>query len=318
MDLTDKLAAYIGISPDKVREWAIEAPKSYRMYSKPKKTGGVRQIYHPSKPTKALQYALLELVLNELPVHDVAMAYRQGLRNPLGSAAAMHKDMPYTVRVDFEDFFPSIRAVDLQPLLQQFGGLTDEDTGLLVRSTFIMKQGCWMLGIGAPSSPQISNAVMYEIDEACRTYAQGTNGVLCRYADDIIYSASTIEACHNFVTWLVDKLQSTTSPNLALKTEKTRFMSRANKRCVIGVVITPEGNLSIGRARKRETQTLIHKYRRYGLGDDEGKYLQGTLSFIHDVEPVFFNALHVKYGAEVLQRIKFHDWSNTEQHNAEC
>ena len=78
-----------------------------------KKGGGRRTIHHPSKQTKALQYALIEIFLNKLPIHSCAAAYRRNIKSPLLENATIHAKYSYSVRVDFSDFFHSISPLDL-------------------------------------------------------------------------------------------------------------------------------------------------------------------------------------------------------------
>lgn len=55
------------------------ASHHYKTYAIPKRDGGTRTIEHPSKKLKALQRWLLTNVLEGLPVHPAAMAYKKGI-----------------------------------------------------------------------------------------------------------------------------------------------------------------------------------------------------------------------------------------------
>ena len=81
--------------------------------------------------------------------------------------------------------------------------------------------------------------------------------------------------------------------------------SRATKRSITGLIVTPEGEVSIGRDRKRLVRSMVHRYKQYTRGErdfgkDRRKHLSGLLAFILDVEPDFYNRLVLKYGAETV------------------
>jgi len=302
-------AAYLGVTESEVLAAAQKAPKTYRRYLKPKRSGaGMREIFHPSKETKALQYALLETVLPSLPVHDAAVGYVRGLRSPLFRNAYAHSGFMFTVRLDFQDFFPSIVPDDLLSRLasiDDWGSMDKKDRGFLTDALFIDFRHSRFLAIGAPTSPAISNAVMFELDARLQAWASECNGCYTRYADDILYSTNKKRGCHEFVGRVASEIAAMDSPDLALNEDKTLYMSRGTRRSVTGLIVTPEGDVSVGRSRKRYLRRLIDRYGRYladqGEFDEElSDSLRGLLAFVLDVEPAFFNRLAQRYGARIV------------------
>jgi len=309
MTIRGLIAAYLGVPESEALAIARKAPRAYRRYQVPKRSGvGMRAIFHPSKETKALQYALLETVLPTLPVHDAAAGYVRGLRSPLLRNAQAHSEFRFTVRLDFKDFFPSITPNDLLGRLEaidEWAPIDKKDRAFLTDALFIDFRQSRFLAIGAPTSPAISNAAMYELDVRLQACASEHNGRYTRYADDILYSTNEKGGCQVFAERVVTEIAAMDSPDLAMNESKTLYMSRGTRRSVTGLIVTPEGDVSVGRSRKRYVRGLVHRYGKYLTGHGEfaeelSDSLRGLLAFILDVEPEFFNRLAQRYGAKVV------------------
>ncbi len=306
--ILELISAYIGFSPEVTMQLSRNAHKTYRTYLIPKKKGGNRLIFHPSKYTKSLQYAFIETILNQLPVHPYAAAYIRGLKSPLLANAAKHSCYSYTVRIDIKDFFPSIRPTDLINVLHQtttFNEINSHDQDFLTRSLFVKyRDGKLGLAIGAPSSPVISNIVMFHLDEKICELAMSisSDSIYTRYADDIVFSSNKKGACKDFHDGIKKILKDNASPKLIINKTKTVFTSRGTKRVITGLHICPDGLISIGRKNKRYIKKLLHNCIINKIDSAEKKYLSGYLSFILDVEPDFYNRLALKYGAMLVSQ----------------
>ena len=78
---------------------------SYYIYKIEKKnSNGKRKIFHPSKKIKSIQYLLTNLIFNKIRIHDNAMAYVKGKKNPLRKNALKHSKFRYNIKVDFKNF----------------------------------------------------------------------------------------------------------------------------------------------------------------------------------------------------------------------
>jgi RNA-directed DNA polymerase len=306
-DLVDTVSLFTGLAPSELEKLARIAPSTYRKYSIPKKRGGQRGISHPSKQTKMLQYATLELLLKNLPVHAAAQGFVRGIKSPLRKNALSHSTNPFLLRVDFSDFFPSIRPNDLLgriPIGKDFSGvkITARDHEFLKRVLFIANhdksQG---LPIGGPTSPCVSNVVMCDLDASLSELAREFEFVYTRYADDLIFSTQNKNSSDRLLIEIGKILMECDSPKVSLNHAKTCFMSRNCRRAVTGLILTPQGEVTIGRKNKRMVRALLCKAKYGKLGEKDAGYLQGYLAFLMDVEPSYFNSLALKYGAELVQ-----------------
>lgn len=205
--------------------------------------------------------------LEDLPNHDAAMAYRKGVRCPLGKMASVHSDFKFSVRLDVADFFPSITPILVFAQLDKLNDNAlvrpDPSDRSLLRNALFVNVGKRGLGlaIGAPSSPMVSNFIMRGADAALTDRAHSLRGSYSRYADDMYFSTDVPGNCREFAQGAETILSDEFSSGLSLNPEKTLYMSRGTRRVVAGIFITPDGSISIGRSRKRYIRKLVHEFR---------------------------------------------------------
>jgi len=306
--LINTVAEFLGFEPAVVIEMAGKAQQTYRHYKIPKKKKGLRTIYHPSKETKSIQYALMQILAETLKPHDCAFAFKSGLSSPLRKNAEIHARFAYSLRIDFKDFFPSIKPDDLFVAVTDLHhphriDLLPEDIVFLSQAFFIKQaDGSFGLPIGAPSSPMLSNCVMRSLDVAIDAFAKKREFVYTRYADDLVFSTAQKGASKAFLDGLRQVISQCEHPRLTINEGKTLFMSRNCRRVVTGVTIDPNGTISVGRSRKRFIRKLLNDFNHGSLIMKQPHILQGNLAFVLDVEPRFFDRLCLKYGADLVLR----------------
>lgn len=300
MNIIDRVSKYMGISLEEVRRISENSPVRYKRYRIDKNSGGTRTIYQPPAETKGLQYALMSLILENLPIHDIATAYRYGEESPQRRTAEAHAQYEYSVRLDYQRFFYSIKPSDLFNIIEP--DLTDSEHRFLKGGLFVYDNE-WWLAIGAPSSPMISNAVSYGVDDCLQelAYILDNGSTITRYADDIVFSTNKDGVCFDFHDEVRQILSEISSPDLRLNDSKTSFMSRGNRRVIAGLVITPDGDVSIGRDKKRRLRSMIDHFRKQDLSEEQESKLQGYLAWVLDVEPSLYNRLAMHYGADVMK-----------------
>ena len=245
-----------------------------------------------------------------MDVHDCAMAYKKNFPSPLKNNALKHKNYSYTLRLDFKEFFPSIKPLDLINKINEHKNIknsmtfNEDDIEFIKHALFVLHPQFGIgLAIGAPSSPIVSNIVMYNYDEILETYSVKHKGVYSRYADDIYYSSNTKGSLQKFMEHVIKVLDKIKSPKLELNNDKTNFMSRANRRVVTGLFITPDKKISLGRHNKRYIRKLVFEYTNKKINDKKIKYLQGYLAYALDCDSKFINRIIIKYGADTISEI---------------
>jgi len=301
MSLLNKMSQYLGIRELELREFIKIAPVSYKLFYIDKVNGTKRAIYQPSQTTKSLQYALINILFNKLKVHSSAHAYIKNKISPLKQNALIHSKYRFSIRFDFKDFFYSIRERDVIETLSENALLDSADDEMIINNCcFISRNHQKCLAIGSPSSPILSNAVMYHFDDYCHRIAVANGSEYTRYADDIVFSYDKKERHKTFFENLNTYLDKVVFPKLIINKNKTLYMSKKNKRKITGLVITSDGKVSIGRDKKKYIKSLIFRHLNSELNTEEINYLSGYLAYIQDVEPSFIDSLCLKYKSEVV------------------
>jgi len=282
------------------------APYRYKVYQIPKRSGtGFRTIAQPAKEVKRIQYWIIKNIFPLLPVHQTASAYIKG-KNIFKNADA-HSDKPYLLKLDFKDFFPSIKGDDFLKYSQTNNALSLSETDLhrLVRILFWLpeRNNDFQLSIGAPSSPFVSNAIMFDFDAHMFSYCYENNVSYTRYADDLAFSMHEMKMRGRVLKKVKNVLASQSFPILKLNDRKTVFGSKAHRRLVTGLILTNDGNVSLGRDRKRRIRAQIHHMLQGKLSDEEKNNLRGMLAFARDVEPEFVERMENKYGKQAIKKM---------------
>ena len=300
--LIEQLQAQSGLSRSKLLFLSTTASNRYKIYTIKKRNGGARTIAHPSRMLKAVQKWINKVLFRELPVHHCAMAYKKGAN--IRKNALMHVSTRFTLRMDFIDFFPSFSANGIHKFIDEQNNnlnwnLSEEDIEFVC--SIVTRNG--FLTIGAPSSPIITNAIMFEFDSSVFSLASGRELIYTRYADDLFISAYGPHELGGIGKEIEKISKDYTYARLNVNRGKTAYLSRRYRRSITGLVITPQGNVSIGRTRKREIRALVYRLIQGALPTEEIDRVRGLVSFSMDAEPLFFSSLCRKYGEKNIERI---------------
>ncbi|KJG19445.1 DNA polymerase [Photobacterium iliopiscarium] len=304
MTLIEQLALELKKSEEEVNRFLLSAPKKYKVYTIPKRTSGHRVIAQPSKELKMYQRKFLEL--QNLPIHSSAMAYREGIS--IKQNAIAHKNNPYLLKLDLENFFNSISNKLFWNVWESIQPLpSEQDMRTLEKLLFWCPSkttgGTLILSIGAPSSPLISNFFMYQFDCILSGLCFEKGIVYTRYADDLTFSTKHKNILFDLPILIKEKLSDLFGSSIRINRKKTKFSSKAHNRHVTGITINNEGYISIGRERKRYIKHLVHQSQFNRLDADDRQHLRGIIAFAKHIEPMFFQSLKRKYSAELITKI---------------
>lgn len=294
--ITDIICKSLSLLAHELLIKAIKAPLSYRVYTIPKRSGGKRTIAQPTAEIKNIQRCIVKTVLDPLPTSDISTAYKKDIS--IKDNAEKHLGKKFILKMDFKDFFPSIRPEDLIKSLERNNViLSSVDRKILILFLFRRnKYGRFELSVGAPSSPIISNIVMYEFDIAVKEYCEKHNIVFTRYADDLTFSSNSIEEIKKTPAIIKSNLISMDSPKLVINEKKTHLISKGRSQRVTGVTLTHDNKLSIGRNLRKKIRAMLHLYKNNKLEHNDIPYLHGIISHMRNIEPEYFNKLLESYG----------------------
>lgn len=303
--IVEALAVETGMDVGLVERIIRSAPVRYKTYRIPKRTKGFREISQPAVEVKALQRGLIEILLRDLPMHEAATAYRMGMS--IKDNAMRHAGDGPILKMDFKDFFPSIKPRDWSAYCRQTGVLIDlVDIHLTSLLMFQRPKGSSVLrlAIGAPSSPFLSNALMFDFDQAIAEAVARDHVVYTRYADDLTFSAPRTGHLVNVEKIVRAALRALEYPTLTVNDAKTTRVTRKYGRKVTGLTLTNDGKVSIGHKRKRLIHAAVHHASLGKLSDASLGELKGLLGFANSVEPQFIDTLRTRYGAALIHFIQ--------------
>lgn len=298
------VAAETGLASEDIIRLIRSAPRRYRVFEIPKRSGGMREIAQPAREVKLLQRAIIDKVLSKLPIHDAAMAYRNGIS--IAANASMHRGDGPILKMDFRDFFPSIRAEDWIVYCRNARILEEDDAELAAQVLFrkAKHEHLLRLSIGAPSSPILSNILMMTFDSLVADEAAKRRIKYTRYADDLTFSGQRIGMLKDMTDVVHGAVRQIQRPKLTVNSEKTTFVTSKYRRVVTGVTLANDGSLSLGREKKRLISASVHHAVQGKLTKKELLRLSGYLAFVNVAEPAFIQRLCKKYGFEAVQLIK--------------
>lgn len=289
------------IDPQYIKIVANSATPRYKSMVIKKRDGSDRQIYQPSRELKAIQRVLHDDLLSRLPIHPSAYAYREKIN--LKDHINAHRNSNFIARFDFKNFFPSIDKIDIEKFINDNcikidKEWTSEDTKLFVN--LVCFKGA--LIIGAVTSPIISNSICYQLDKKISQICSESEVIYTRYADDIYFSTNEPNTLLDLTPKLIKVLRNIEYPrNLWLNKKKTIHTSKKRLRKITGLVLTPEGKVSIGRAKKRELRTQIYQWDTFS--PKQKLSIKGTLAYISSIEPDLINRLCKKFGSKKVYNI---------------
>ena len=304
--LIELIADEIGLPASLVSAIVATAPHRYKVYEVDKKSGqGKRTIAQPAKEVKLIQRFVVTEVINDLPVHDAASAYRKerGIRHN----AEAHINNKFLLKMDFEDFFPSLRPNHLLQHIEKYlpNKFQQKDLEVICRVCFWKpreREGL-RLSIGGPSSPFISNTLMYDFDSQITDIVPSKGVAYTRYADDLTFSTNQPDVLKDIERVVQKAVKTLRYPKVSINGAKTIHTSKKHHRKVTGLVLSSQGKVSLGRERKRQISAMVHHAIAGDLNVEEKARLKGLLAFSHDVEPAFVTRLKKKYGNKEMTKL---------------
>lgn len=291
---------------DQLFKFINSAPIRYKRYNIKKRNGkGVRTIAQPSRQVKALQRIVVDLLRDSLPIHETAAAYELG--RGIKFNAQLHLHSSYLLKMDFRNFFPSINPeLFLNICARHEIQLTKQDEDVLSHLLFwkLQRNSPLRLSIGAPSSPFISNVVMYFFDQEMVSICSQLDVTYSRYADDLTFTTNRKGVLFDIPNLVGAVLRAECIGKIKVNKNKTVISSKGRNRHVTGITLTNDNKLSLGRKKKRILSSLIHKSTLDILSPKELESLKGQLGFAKHVEPEFIARMKVKYGREEIIKIQ--------------
>ena len=226
--------------------------KHYHKAKLSKKSGGYRNLAVPDEVLKSIQKQIDEVLLIHMPVSRYAKAYRFGsstLHN-----AKHHVGKQVVLKLDILHFFDSVRYSTVKDKVFP-EEIYAEPLRILLTMLCYHKDA---LPQGAPSSPAITNIILYEFDELVGQWCRERGIAYTRYCDDMTFSGDFDPAeVIRFVRLELKKM------GFLLNEQKTRIQRPGQQQSVTGIVVNEK--LSIPANYRRKLRQELYYCRNFGI-----------------------------------------------------
>lgn len=299
-----------------------EKLRHYRYRRLVKPSGGMRVIEIPKPRLKALQRAVLDEIVGRIAPHDAVHGFRRG--RSIATNAQRHVGQEVVVRLDLEDFFPSITVARVRGVLTAVGyprrvaellaglctnavpsevleGLpTGSRDATMQRLTYAAPH----LPQGGPCSPALANLVAYRLDCRLTGLSRAAGATYTRYADDLVFSGGR-QLARSVKRFATSVAATVMEEGFTVNFRKTRVMRQAHQQLVAGVVVNRHPNMDrreYDRLKAILTNCVRHGAETQNRGGHPQwrEHLHGRVAHVASINPQ--RALRLR---ELLEQI---DW----------
>jgi Reverse transcriptase (RNA-dependent DNA polymerase). len=254
---------------------------NYRSFRIPKRSGGSRVISAPKPGLMAIQRVIADEIRARSKINSNVVGYVHG--KSIKSHAGAHLTSTAFIKIDVQDFFPSITEEKVYRALRGLG-FSESILPTLVRISCL--NGA--LPQGSPASPPISNIVLSDADTKLTAFAAAHKLTYTRYADDIVLSGHVDD--YQLADLAIDIVEQ---EGFRVNVFKSFFAHRPKKMILTGLSIA-SGDLKVPRSFKRTVRQDAYRLAAQGTAVmfRDGKFdpftfdrILGKLTFWSWVEP---------------------------------
>lgn len=268
-----------------------------------------RELVSPSERLRAYHHFLRLFLVDFLPIHEESVfSYRKGVS--AHAAVEQHALSRHFFVTDIESFFASLtRNLIRETIANAIDEIPIADLADYLEHVLDLLCVGEALPIGFSTSPGLSNAALYPFDVSFHASCRQLGVIYTRYADDIILSANeraTVEAGADALKALLARMFAGA---LRLHHGKSRYLNVGGKIKLLGMVLLPNGLISVDTTVKNEIETMLHRYLRSreqfnsmleaGPAKTEAR-LAGLLNYVNTVDQSYLEKLRRKYGSAVV------------------
>lgn len=257
-----------------------------------------RLIEAPKRWLKEVQRRVLFEILDRIPKHDAAHGFCR--RRSILTHASLHASKRAVLRMDLEDFFPTVRASRVFAIFRAVGypqevsrlltclcttisspstlsALTPEASASSVTSCLLVGQATEVRSVssarmryrerhlpqGAPTSPALANLAAFGLDVRLSAAATARGVTYTRYADDLVFSSDEdhfARSARRFSS-LVGGI--VLDEGFLVNHRKTRIMQAATRQKVTGLVVNQAP--SMPREEYEQLKAILHNCARFGV-----------------------------------------------------
>ena len=257
--------------------FVIKPENMYSSFTIPKKRGGKRQIFAPSKKLRNLQRKLAYVLNLKYKPKICSYGFVKG-KNILDNAS-QHTKKSEILNIDLKDFFTQFHFGRV------VGMLTAKPYSLGREAAITIAQIACLNGIlpqGAPTSPILTNMLCAPLDNHLMHYAKKHGLIYTRYADDITFSTFSHSISEKIVFKSLDKfiihdpLKNILVKNsLVENEEKITLRTKNGRQEVTGLIVNKFPNVK--REYIKNIQAILYNCSKNGTYQEALKYIDKGL-----------------------------------------
>ena len=226
--------------------------KHYHNVYIPKSDGTKRKLSVPDLILKRVQKSIADNILTQYPISNYAKAYKAGSSVQLN--ALPHVGKKKILKLDIEGFFDNILYSRVKDVVFREDKFSEPIRILLTMLCYYKES----LPQGAPTSPAITNIIMYDFDEKIGKFCEENNISYTRYCDDMTFSGDFDEK--EIIALVREELRGL---GLFLKNRKTAVIGNAKRQTVTGIVVNEKINLT--KDYKKNIRRQMYYIKKFGL-----------------------------------------------------
>lgn len=273
----------LGFSAKTLYALSNNIEKHYHNVFIPKSDGSKRKLSVPDLILKSVQKSIADNILTQYPISRYAKAYKVG--SNVQRNAMPHVGKKKLLKLDIEGFFDNILYSQVKDIVFYSEKYSESIRVLLTMLCYYRES----LPQGAPTSPIITNIIMYDFDQTVGAFCSSRNISYTRYCDDMTFSGDFDEK--EIITFVKGELYKLT---LFLKNRKTAIVPKTKRQTVTGIVVNEKINIT--KDYKKKIRQEMYYIKKLGLDEhlgrmcisDKQKYvmaLKGRIAFVLQTIP---------------------------------
>ncbi|MFI8606698.1 reverse transcriptase family protein [Cellulophaga baltica] len=253
----------------------------YRKFGVKKSNGSIRTLSEPLPSLKEIQSWILTELLYKNKVSKYAKGYvpKRGIKDHI----KYHTKEPKVLTLDIKNFFDSVKMEHTENLFLEMG-YSKNMSNLLTKLCYLDNS----LPQGAPTSPYITNILLYNFDETIAKYCRDNDLKYTRYADDLAFSGDIKKiALIKLVRSELRKL------NLRLNNDKIKLMKPHQRQVISGITVNHK--MQVSKKKRNEIRNEMFYIKKFGLENHKKKtgqnkdnyflHLMGKINYILLINP---------------------------------
>jgi RNA-directed DNA polymerase len=273
-----------------------------------KRSGYFRLVEAPRSRLKFVQRRILHEILDRVPVSEACFGFVK--QRDVRQFAKAHCNQGVVIRMDLEDFFPSIPTGRVHALWRTLGYTaqiatyltwlctsppSNLDDELLARLPRVPRQHIEhqcnrdRLPQGAPTSGALANLMAYRMDQRFVGLVRKSGGCYSRYADDLAFSWPQLSDhhCQQLTQWIATTILEC---GFQVNFRKTRIMRRDQRQSLAGIVVNDRPGVE--RQTLERLRATLFNCVRFGPESQNRnrvanfqEHLRGQIAWIRHVNP---------------------------------